>query len=298
MTDTITGHSLSRKGVWNPKTSGYLALYGVVIIWAGFALTLRAVGASSLAPGDVALMRFTVPALVLLPFLPSRLALLKTLRIQDIIMILLGGVPFFFIATEGARTTSAAHVSALIAGTAPLSVAIIGNFLEQRPILALIVTGAVGMIAARGTAMTQDTLSGIGFLISASILWGTYTIGIRRTGLDAIGNALVLAIGSLVLIIILMVTGIAPSRLGTFSFHEALPFILVQGIGVGLIATVGYAFAITRLGSAKSATIGSLAPALAAILAIPLLGESLCTATATSITVITLGVILSNRSSR
>lgn len=305
MTDTITGHSLSRKGIWDPKTSGYLALYGVVIIWAGFALTLRAIRASPLAPADVALMRFTVPTLVLLPFLPSRLDRLKKLRIQDIIMVLLGGIPFFFIATEGARTTSAAHVAALIAGTAPLSVAIIGNFLEQRPIprkqwlpLALIVTGAVGMIAARGTAMTQDTLRGIGFLITASILWGTYTIGIRRTGLDAIGNALVLAIGSLVLLLILMVSGIAPSRLGTFSFHEALPFILVQGIGVGLIATVGYAFAITRLGSAKSSTIGSLAPALAAILAIPILGESLSAATTACITVITLGVILANRSSR
>jgi drug/metabolite transporter (DMT)-like permease len=72
----------------------------------------------------------------------------------------------------------------------------------------------------------------------------------------------------------------------------------VQGLGVGLFSTLGYAFAITRLGSAKSATIGSLAPALAALLAIPILGEPLSAGTAISILVITTGVILANRSSR
>lgn len=287
----------------DPKSSGYLAIYGVVIIWAGFALTLRAIGASALAPADVALMRFAVPAIALIPFLPSRLAQLKQVRLQDALMVLSGGIPFFLIATEGARTTSAAHVGALIAGTAPLSVAILSRFLEFSPIprrrwfsLGLIAAGAIGIIAARPSQMTLETMRGIGHLLVASMLWGIYTIGLRRTGLDAIGNALILVLGSLAALIVLMVTGITPSHIGSFTLHEALPFMLIQGLGVGLLATLGYAFAITRLGSAKSATIGSLAPALAAILAIPFLGESLGFGTAACIVVITAGVIMANRS--
>lgn len=305
MTHSITGQSLVRKGFLDPKTSGYLVLYGVVIIWAGFALTLRAIGASSLAPADVALMRFAVPTLGLLVFLPSRFAQLKRVRIQDAVMVLFGGMPFFFIATEGARTTSAAHVGALIAGTAPLSVALLSRFLEGRSVprhqrfpLGLIVAGALGIIAVRTTGFTLEVFRGIGFLIIASVLWGTYTLGLRRTGLDAIGNALILAIGSLVALAATMATGITPSHFGSFSLHDALPFILIQGLGVGLLSTVGYAFAITRLGSAKSATIGALAPALAAVLAIPILGETLGAGTALCIAVITLGVILSNRAAR
>jgi drug/metabolite transporter (DMT)-like permease len=304
-TSILANPGLARKRVLNPKTSGDLAMYGVVIIWAGFALTLRAIGASPLARADVALLRFSVPAVLLLPFLPSRLARMKRLRAPDVIMVLLGGMPFFFVASEGARTTSAAHVGALIAGTAPLSVAIIGRLLERRAIprrqwlsLSLIIAGALGMVAARSGDRIAGALPGIGLLGAASLLWGTYTIGIRRTGLDAIGNALVLAIGSLVMVVILMLAGIEPSRIGSFSFAEALPFILVQGFGVGLLATLGYAFAISRLGSTRSATIGSLAPPLAAILAVPILGESLGAATAASIAVITTGVILASRAAR
>jgi drug/metabolite transporter (DMT)-like permease len=304
-TSILASPGLARKRVLNPKTSGHLAMYGVVIVWAGFALTLRAIGASPLARADVALLRFSVPAVLLLPFLPSRLARMKRLRVPDVIMVLLGGMPFFFVASEGARTTSAAHVGALIAGTAPLSVAIIGRLLERRAIprrqwlsLSLIIAGALGMVAARSGDRIAGALPGIGLLGAASLLWGTYTIGIRRTGLDAIGNALVLAIGSLVMVVILMLAGIEPSRIGSFSFAEALPFILVQGFGVGLLATLGYAFAISRLGSTRSATIGSLAPPLAAILAVPILGESLGAATAASIAVITTGVILASRAAR
>lgn len=303
MIQATTVHDNTRKGFGNPKTSGYLVLYGVVIVWAGFAVTLRAIGSSPLAPADVALMRFAIPAIVLLPLLPGRFARLRKVRLQDALMVLCGGIPFFFIATEGARTTSAAHVGALVAGTAPLSVGIVSYFLERRRIprvqwfpLALILTGAIGIIAARPSAMTWDLLRGIGFLLVASILWGTYTIGLRRTGMDAAGNALLLAICSLMMLVALIVTGIAPSHLGNFTLHQAMPFILIQGIGVGLLSTVGYAFAITRLGAAKSSTIGSLAPALASLLAIPVLGEPLGLGTAASILVITTGVILSNRS--
>jgi drug/metabolite transporter (DMT)-like permease len=63
-----------------------------------------------------------------------------------------------------------------------------------------------------------------------------------------------------------------------------------------MIASMTYAVAIARLGPARSAVFGSLAPALATLGAVPLLGEALTLPIAAGVAVITLGVILSNRS--
>lgn len=302
MTDITSDFHQSRNGLLSPTTVGYLVLSVVVLIWAGFALTMRAMGASPLAPADVAVIRFAIPIVALLPAIPQRLAALMTVRPKDAALVLLGGVPFFLIVSAGARTTSAAYVGALIAGTTPLSVAVLTALIERRGVprkqwlpLALILAGVFGIVAGQRYAITTEMLRGVGLLLIASLVWGAYTIGLKRTGVDAIGNGLLLSVCSLVVLIAMLFAGVATTHVGQFTLHQALPFILVQGLGVGLVSTVGYAFAISRLGAARSATIGSLAPALASLLAIPVLGEPLTVATAAGIAVITTGVILANR---
>ena len=52
----------------SPLTKGYVAMSVVLLIWSGFALTVRAVGASSLSIADVMLIRFSVPLVLLTPF--------------------------------------------------------------------------------------------------------------------------------------------------------------------------------------------------------------------------------------
>lgn len=288
---------------WNETAAaGYVVLALVVLIWAGFALTMRAMGKSPLATADVALIRFAVPVVALLPLLFGRLHLLRQVDRKAVLLVLAGGVPFYFIASAGAKLTSAAYVGALIPGTTPLAMALIsrvfmGRRLSTRQALpiGLILGGVVLMIAGQRHAVTAETLRGVGLLLLASLIWAGYTIGLRHTGLDAISNGLLLSIGSLVAIVPMMLVGLVGSNFGHFSLGEALPYALVQGIGTGLISTLGYAFAISRLGASRSATIGSLSPALTSLLAIPLLGESLAVATAIAVVLMTFGVILANR---
>ncbi|NRQ17145.1 DMT family transporter [Ensifer sesbaniae] len=302
MTDVTSDFQQPRTGWLTPTATGYVVLSIVVLVWAGFALTMRAIGASPLATADVAVIRFAIPIIALLPAIPQRLSALRKVELRDASLVLLGGVPFFFVVSEGAKATSAAHVGALVAGTTPLSVALLAFLLERKGVarkrwlpLALILAGVIGIVAGQQHAVTTETLSGVGLLLIASLFWGAYTIGLRRTGVDAISNGLLLSIGSLVILAPLLLTGAVTTQIGQFSWHQALPFILVQGLGVGLVSTVGYAFAISRLGAARSATLGSLAPALASLMAIPILGEALALATAIGILVITTGVILANR---
>lgn len=294
-------------GLFSPasssKLTGYAAIAVAVTIWAGFALSIRAMGASGLTTADVALIRYGTPALLLAPFIPSRWAMLRRVSLTDALMVFAGaGLPFFWIAAAGGAATSTAHVSALIAGTVPISVALVGFLLTGTRIplrrmggLAVIVAG----VAVLGFAQSQTGHGSIGWgvttLLTASLLWGAYTIGLRRTGLDAIGCTLLVTLPSFVILSVLFACGLVTTHFGTFGVHEAIPFLLVQGLGVGVVSTLSYATAIARLGPARSAVIGSLAPVLASLGAVPLLGEILTPAIALGVGAITLGVVLANR---
>lgn len=293
---------LSKTKNSSPQFSGYLAIAAVVFVWSGFALSIRAMGTSNLSPADVALIRFVVPILFLMPLIPSRISKLKQISLANFSLVLLGGVPFFLMASEGAKATSAAYVGTLLAGTAPLSVAILAYLFQREKItknkacsLLLIIIGVISMIAGKAGLVTSETIEGILYLLGASLIWGAYTIGLKQSGFDAITNALLLSLCSIIILALLVATGLINSNFGSFTYQEALPFIIVQGIGVGLISTLGYAFAISRLGAAKAATIGSISPALTALLALPVLGETLSFIVAVGIGITTIGVISYNR---
>lgn len=292
------------KPVKSDLVLGYLAIAVAVTVWAGFALSIRAIGASPLATADVALIRFGIPTLLLLPMLPSRWRALCSIHWSDALMVLAGaGLPFFWIAAAGGAQTSAAHVGALIAGTVPVSVAILGYLLNrtrisprQRSGLIVIVLGVIVLVAAHSQSSHGNIWQGAALLLTGSLLWAAYTIGLRRTGLDAVGCTLLLTLPSFLALLGLLSAGAVTTHLGQFGWAEALPFLLVQGLGVGVVASLTYAAAISRLGPTRSAVIGSLAPALATIGAVPLLGEALTPVIGLGVAAITVGVILANRS--
>ena len=279
---------------------GYLAIAVTVLVWAGFALSTRAASGAQLTFGDVALIRSGIPALFFLPFLPKRIAVLRQLPARRWLMIAAGaGLPFFWLAAMGGAQTSATHVGALIAGTTPVSVAVLTWVIyRQRPAvllpLGIILVGVAALIGASGN-LAAGSLTGVALLLSASLLWGCYTLGLRGSGLDPIGCALVLALPSTLVLLPLLAAGVLPSNLTQVRLAEAMPFILAQGVGVGLVSSLTYAIAIARLGVAKCAAIGSLAPAIAAVLAVPLLHEALTFGTILAVLIICAGVMLASR---
>jgi len=278
---------------------GYIAMVIAVIAWSLFAVSIRAIGSSSLSVADVALFRFGIPALLLLPWLPARLHRLSSLRPTEIIAILVGGgIPYFFIASAGGHLTSAAHVAALIAGTSPLSVTLLAFLLfrhrarttQLRAILLILLGVSWMVLPGFNTAM----IGGGSLLLLASLFWGAYTLAIRRSGLDTIGCVLLLSLPSTLLLLCLMMAGVVESHLRSVALHEMLPFLLVQGLGTGIVSSLSYTVAVQRLGPGRSALIGSLCPVLAYLLAVPLLGEHFSTPNVIGVVVITLGVILAN----
>ena len=286
----------------SPLAKGYLVMLMVLLIWSGLALTVRGISMSPLQFIDVALIRFAVPVILFAPFISAHYAEIKRARVSDLLFILLGGIPFLLFAALGAETAPTAYVGTILAGTPPLFVAVLSFVVYRKSLpikralaLSLILMGVVVMVVGRSDVMSANIHHGVLYLLSAAIVWAFYTMGLIRADLSAISVAIILSYSSFLIVLTLLLLGVFPTSLGSFSWQDALPFILVQGLGIGVLATLGFSYAVQRLGSAKSSVIGSISPSVTALLAVPIFGESLTVAIVGGILLTIAGVILSNR---
>ena len=274
----------------------------VLLIWSGFALTVRAVGASSLSIADVMLIRFSVPLVLLTPWVLSSWHEIKNIRLPDIMFILLGGVPFLLLAAFGASTVPAAYMGTILTGTPVFFAALLSFIFYRQRIslrkfaaLILILFGIATMIGGHAQAIPNSLLYGVGLLLMASLIWAGYTLGLKSTTLSPIAIAIVLSYSSFFLTLVMVLSGIVETNIGSVSFDEALPFILIQGLGVGVVSTIAFSYAVKQLGSIRTLLLGSLSPGLTAIFAALILNESLSVIMICGIVLSTIGVILSNR---
>ena len=286
----------------SPIILGYLVMGVILFIWSGFALTSRAIGASALTVADVALIRFLVPLILLIPFIPSHFSVIKQVRKSDLLFILLGGIPFLFLASFGAKLAPTAYVGAILAATPPFFVAILSYIFYRQLVsikrflmLSIIMIGILIMVLGGLGKTSMDMLYGIGFLLGASLAWAGYILALKRAALSAISVAIILSYISFFILSILMLTGIVESNIGSFSLQDALPFLLVQGLGIGVVATIGFSYVVNQLGPIRTSTIGALSPGLTALLAVPIFGEPLSVTILLGMSLTITGVILSNR---
>ncbi|MFE0702048.1 DMT family transporter [Streptomyces sp. NPDC058872] len=287
----------------SPQAVGMVALALTVSVWAAFALSARALSASTLMPADAALLRFGVPLVVLAPALWRRRRRLLAVRPAPAIKIVCGaGVPFFLAAMYGGSLTSAAFVGAIVPGMVPLFVSGLmvagGKSLPrgtQATGLVLIVAGVVALVWRYTAALDADVLLGTGTLLVASGLWALYTVGLREVDLDPVGSIGLLCLPSFVVIGLLALTGVLPTGLAHAAGADVVLFLVVQGLGVGLCAGLLYAFAIRRLGPERCSVVGSLSPVAVVLLAVPLLDEAPTLPVVIGVPLITLGVALANR---
>ncbi|WP_254712009.1 DMT family transporter [Streptomyces sp. TRM64462] len=290
----------------SPQAVGLAALLLTVSVWAAFALSARALSASTLLPADAALLRFGVPLVVLAPALWRRRRALAAVRPGPAAKIVCGaGVPFFLAAMFGGSLTSAAFVGAIVPGMVPLFVSALmvarGRGLPrgtQGAGLALIAVGVVALVSRYAVPFDRDVMLGSGTLLVASGLWALYTVGLREVDLDPVGSIGLLCVPSFALVALLVAVGALPSGLANAAADDIALFLVVQGLGVGLCAGLLYAFAIRRLGAERSSVIGSLSPVAVVLLAIPLLGERPTAAVVVGVPLITAGVVLANRRPR
>lgn len=284
------------RAVTRRRLVGVTALAAVVVLWASFALSTRALEGAGLTMADAAIARFVVPAVVLSPWIPRTLRTLRTERPTVLALVLLAGLPHFLLFAWGAHLTSAALTGLLVPGTVPLFVTLllflcVRRTVSRRRLLAL--ASIVAGVAASALFTGGPTgPGGIAVLLAAGLVWAAYTLGVARTRLDPLGVIVIVSITSVASALPLAVTGVLPSALlaGSADLSTVGSYALVQGVGTGLLSTACYVVAVKNLGSSLPAAAGALSPVLTAVVAVPLLGETLGLGLGVALALIVTGV--------
>jgi drug/metabolite transporter (DMT)-like permease len=278
---------------------GLAAALASVVIGVGWQVATRLGTTTTLAPIDLALFRYAVPALVLAPlWLRAGLVPAGVGRGTVALMVLGAGLPFGLAAMAGAQFAPTAHMAVLLPGTMPLFVAMLAMaVLGERPApvrlagLALILVGilAIGLPALadrRDGAWRGDLL-----FLAAALLWAVYTVAYRRSRMDPWTSAAIVGGWSgLAAVPAWLLSG--AGRLATAPMADIALQGLMQGVVAGLGGLGIYALAVRHLGPTRAAASGALVPPAAAAAGWIVLGEQPDVATLAGAAAAMLGVAL------
>ncbi|MEI2387104.1 DMT family transporter [Breoghania sp. JC706] len=268
------------------------------LIWGGFPVVTRlGVTSQSLDAWDVAFIRFTVAALVTLPYLMKHGFGFRP--VGAVVLMVAGiGVPYILTIAQGLSSAPvrlfAAVTPPMMVGLSTLLVSLLYRRLPPRAVLAGVAVIVVGVTMMGATSLLEDGASPLGayllFLLGA-LLWAGFTVTTKETGISAMKATALVSFWSAVCL--------WPVYLwlkGTAIVHVPLDVIATQAIYQGILVSVGalffYSTAVRALGAIAGSTFAALVPGFATVWAAVLLGEVPSAFAIVSIAVVSTGMIV------
>jgi len=279
---------------------GLLAALAAALIGSGWQIASRHGVTTTLGPLEIAVLRYGVPALVLLPLLTQTGLFPQGLPRRRLgLLVLGGGLPFGLLVLAGAQWAPAAHMGVFMAGSVPLFTALGARLVQGERISGmrmaglLLIGGGMGIFGASSVADAAQTWRGDVLFILAAMVWAIYTLAFRSSGLTPWQGAAVINAWSILLLLpVLLIFG-AP-RLLTAPWTDVAWQALGQGVAAGLLGLVTYMIAIAKLGAARASLSAALVPLSTALGAAWLLGEPLGVSTLAACVLVACGVALAS----
>jgi drug/metabolite transporter (DMT)-like permease len=301
--------------VLSPAQIGWAAAAASVLIGVCWQLSTRA--ALAVAPGqaaalsalDVMLIRYGVPALLLLPLSwreglwPSaaRCSQWGVSRLKFGVLMGFGGLIYGVFSYVGARFAPVAHMGALVPGTIPVFLSLLAWWaFSERPsaktwaALACLLTGSV-LVSTGGQWVAGSNLAWLGDLLflCAAFNWAVYTLALRGSrfnplhlvGLVAFWNAPVVLLAWLVAGALGHASQLASVGWGFLSWQ-----LLIQGVVAAIGGNYLFLLVVRHLGAATAAGTGAAVPAGVAIGGVLVLNEALNTAMVVGVCATVLGI--------
>ncbi|WP_426231672.1 DMT family transporter [Pararhizobium sp. DWP3-4] len=259
-------------------------LCGIIaaIIWGAFLTVSRHGIGAGLQASDLAFMRYSTAGLLLLPMLlwRSPWTLGGIGWCKGAVLALLAGPLFVLIGANGYHFAPLAHGAVIQLGMLTLmSICLAALVLGERLGLLRIVGLAV-LIAGLATIAGPGLLSGgsqawigdILFAVAGS-MFACFTILVRRWKISPVNATLAVSVlsGAVYAPIYLATEGLG--RLAAASPAMVIEQVGVQGILSGVVALFAFSEAVQHLGAGRAALFPALAPVVAILLGIPLVGE-------------------------
>lgn len=242
-----------------------------VSIWAWWMSATRVAAKEGVAPIDVALLRYCVPALLLLPVWLPTLRKLKYAPTWSVIAMLGWGAPFLWLVTASLKNADVSYLATIVPCTMPIFAVIAERiFFKQHLTLAQLI--GFSLIALAAFLVLSNAilgggapLSSIALMFMAAAGWACYVVAFRHTGLTAFeGAAWVSVASTIVIVAIKLVSGSALFILTTeqFVFNA-----IAQGLISGFAAVLLYTIAIGKLGPTRASSFTVLVPIMASVIA-------------------------------
>lgn len=265
----------------SPRSQGYLFVAITMVIWGGFTLSSRLNAQWGISAWDITALRFALAFCILMPILIYKKDTAFLWHKEPFLLAMIGGVGYCLTSYTAFHYVPAAHAAIFLNGFVPLCTAVAAWLLFKEAFdghtwLSLLIM--LSAVAGMSVLMYQETgvAFGLGdglFFISA-IWWGVFTVLLRHWKLSAWHSMAGVAIWSAIVYVPIYMVFL-PKNLTTPTPIHLFGQVIFHGIFVVIIATLAYVEAIKRLGAFKTGSIVTLAPFMAAILAVPLLGEPL-----------------------
>lgn len=273
-----------------------------VSIFSGWFVITRFSVTRELRIWDITALRFGIGALLLAPVLfRSRTRLLLAAWGMGFVFAVLWGVPFVLLVALGLSLTSAGQAASIAPTLMPLFVGLFAwAFLGEAQgwqrwsgYAAILAGLSLLLLAGAATGGTMSA-AGISALAAAAAMWAVYTLLFRRSGLAPIESAALICFWSAVLFLPVYWFG-GLSRLDHADAGEIALQAVYQGVLMSGVAIFTFNRAVSLLGSSAATAIIALIPAIASLLAIPILGEHPSPAEGLATAVIVAGVLLAAR---
>ena len=236
---------------------GYFSITVTLLIWASFFLSLKGGSNSNLTPADIALTRFFIPALVLLPLVWKARNIVTAVPTRYLLGMFIGsGLPYLLVAGTAMQFVPVSHGSALVPGTLPLFVTGIAVLFFKQPLsrhrvagLVMVLLGIMLFLGASLSSFNFEYTKGHMLFLCGSLMWAIFTISARVANLDALVSAGFISLCSTLLLLLFIVTGTLPIHLADtpitqWPLTELAVHSSVQGVGAGLIAAFTYLYAV------------------------------------------------------
>ncbi|RYE29993.1 MAG: DMT family transporter [Hyphomicrobiales bacterium] len=284
------------------RVTGILWAALTVSIFSGWFVITRFSVTRELRIWDITALRFGIGALLLAPVLVrNRARLTPAAWGMGFVFSMLWGVPFVLLVALGLSLTSAAQAASIAPTLMPLFAGLFAwAFLGEAQGrwrwsgYAAILAGLSLLLLASAASSGPPSAAGIGALAAAAAMWAIYTLLFRRSGLAPIESAALICFWSAVLFLPIYWFG-GLSRLDHAGAGEIALQAVYQGVLMSGVAIFTFNRAVSLLGSSAATAIIALIPAIAALLAIPILGEQPSPAEGMAIAVIVAGVLLAAR---
>lgn len=249
-----------------------------VILFASFTVVSRmGLTATALALPDLALLRFGIAGLIMLPVLLRRgLGPLRWHQAASLAMT--GGLGFALFAYTGFRLAPASHGGVLMHGTIPLFSFALAWIAYRRPPsghwagLLLILIGMIAIAADTGMHASPQQWLGDGALLLAAICWSAYGLISQRLMLHPLHAVSIVTAGSLACFLPLYLL-LPSAAMEHAAWRDILFQGLFQGVLIGIVSVLLYTRAVASLGAQRTALFTAAVPCLTTLAAQWLLHE-------------------------